>query len=160
MMFQTDTVQLSNLWQNKIPSWKTCIGFLKITYDFVTIHNSKSFLWTNFIKIIPIFLGPQSENNFGERGVPVHRVHTFIALLCWGCVELFYSFSFYSPRWSLRFLFCFSKERTNFITVAGNSTLKSLGLQGMEIKEEFGLEYFQILPILINKWIKENLRSV
>lgn len=47
--------------------------------------------------------------------------------------------------------FFFSKERTNFITLAGNSTLKSLGLQGMEIKEEFGLEYFQILPILINK---------
>lgn len=48
------------------------------------------------------------------------------------------------------FLF-FPKERINFITFAGNSTLKSLGLQGMEIKEEFGLEYFQILPILINK---------
>lgn len=60
-------------------------------------------------------------------------------------------FPFHNPS---RSVWLFSKGKVgNFIssvTVTGNSTLKSLGLQGIGIKEEFGLEYFQILLIFIN----------
>lgn len=47
----------------------------------------------------------------------------------------------------------FFKGKTNFIIstiIIGNSTLKTLALQGIEIKIEFDLGYLQILCVLIN----------